>query len=287
MQAELVIDCQNQHGEGVLWNPADGRIWWTDIHGQALWWHDPQSGLSGSHGLPRRLCAFAPRRAGGWIMAFADTVELWSEGLVQEKLLHVFEPDNSDTRLNDGRTDRLGNFIVGGMNEATGHADSSVIRVRADLSVEVLIRGVSCANSICFSPDGGTMYFADTPDKKILAYPYGADGVGEAMVHADMESEPGLPDGSCVDAEGGVWNAEWEGGQVVRFDAGGRITHRVRLPVPKATCCAFGGSDLATLYITTSRLMSSPEDLARAPLSGSLFAIRPGIAGVADAPFAA
>lgn len=287
LKAELVVDCRNQHGEGILWNVADGRVWWTDIHGQALWWHDPASGLSGSLDLPARLCAFAPRQSGGWIMAFAETIELWSAGFQPERLVHTFEPDNPATRLNDGRTDRFGNFVVGGMNEATGTADSSVLRVGVDLSVDTLIRGVSCANSTCFSPDGATMYFADTPQRTITAYDYGRQGLGRARVLADMSAEPGLPDGSCVDAEGGVWNAEWEGGQLVRFDAAGRLTHRVRLPVPKATCCSFGGSDLATLYITTSRLMASPDELERAPLSGSLFALRPGVVGLADAPFAA
>ncbi|RJG46177.1 SMP-30/gluconolactonase/LRE family protein [Mesorhizobium sp. DCY119] len=286
MQAELVVDCGNIHGEGILWNPADRRVWWTDIHGQAMWWHDPATGQSGSHALPARLCAFAPRAKGGWIMAFANRVELWSAAMERETVLHEFEPENPHTRLNDGRTDRQGRFIVGGMNEGTGSADSSVIRIDAGSGVEQLIEGVACANSICFSPEGTEMFFTDTTEKTIRLYAYGDSGLGPARVHADMAAEPGLPDGSCVDAEGGVWNAEWEGGQVVRISPAGRITQRIALPVPKATCCAFGGADLSTLFITTSRLMSSPEEVANAPLSGALFASRPGFKGVADAPFA-
>jgi L-arabinonolactonase len=287
--ADLVLDCANQHGEGILWSPRDGRLWWTDIHGQRLFWHDPRSappsGGSGSHDLPRRLCAFAPRARGGWLMAFADGIELWTAGLTPERTLLVFEPDNAATRLNDGRTDRLGRFVVGGMNEGTGAADSTVIRVNADLSVDRLISGVACANSTCFSPDGGTMYFADTPDRCIRAYPYG-DSLDAARIFVDMASEPGLPDGSCVDAEGGVWNAEWDGGQVIRIAPDGRISHRIALPVPKPTCCAFGGPDLATLYITTSRLGMTEDEIARAPLSGGLFAARPGFRGIEDIPFA-
>ena len=286
MEATLVVDCRNIHGEGVLWNPSGRRVWWTDIHGQAMWWHEPVSGRSDKIELPARLCAFAPRRNGGWIMAFADEVQLWSSDLRKERDVCAFEPDNPNTRLNDGRPDREGRFVVGGMNEGTGAADSSVIRIGADLSVERLFGNVSCANSTCFSPDGSIMYFADTPDRRIRAYDYSAEGPGMPRVFADMTTEPGLPDGSCVDSEGGVWNAEWEGGQVVRFASDGRLTHRVAVPVPKATCCAFGGDDLSTLFITTSRLMSDPDDIARASLSGSLFAIRPGFGGVADVAFA-
>lgn len=286
VQARPAVDCRNTHGEGVLWNPRDRRVWWTDIHGAALWWFEPGTGRSGSISLPSRLCAFAPRAAGGWIMAFAGGIELWSADLQRERAVHAFEPGRPDTRLNDGRTDREGRFVVGGMNEATGAADSSVVRVDADLRVETLIEGVACANATCFSPDGSVMYFADTPERRIRAYDYRGASLAEPRLFADLAAEPGLPDGACVDAEGGVWTAEWEGGQVVRFDAEGRLTHRVSLPVPKPTCCAFGGDDLATLYITTSRLMSGDDDLARAPLSGALFEIRPGISGVEDTPFA-
>jgi L-arabinonolactonase len=283
--AKLVLDCANLHGEGILWDHRDGRIWWTDIHGQKLCWHEPATGKSGQHALPGRLCAFAPRARGGWLMAFADGVELWSDALRPETTVHTFEPGNPATRLNDGRTDRQGRFVVGGMNEGTGAADSTVIRVNADLSIETLICGVACANSTCFAPDGATMYFADTPDRRIRAYPYGAS-LGEARLLADLAEEPGLPDGSCVDAEGGVWNAEWDGGQVIRIAPDGSITHRIALPIQKATCCAFGGPDLGTLYITTSRLGMTEAEIAMAPLSGGLFAATPGFRGVQDAPFA-
>lgn len=285
MRAEVAVDCRNIHGEGALWNPADGRLWWTDIHGQALWWHDPASGGSGQHALPARLCAFAPRAAGGWIMAFADGVELWRPDLTRERRLADFEPGNPHTRLNDGRTDRQGRFVVGGMNEGTGAVDSSVIRVHADGRVETLFGGVACANSTCFSPDGKVMYFTDTTQRTIRAYPYG-DRLGPARLHADLQGEPGLPDGSCTDAEGGVWNAAWEGGQVIRIAPDGTISHRIALPVPKATCCAFGGAALDILFMTTSRLGSSDRDLAAAPRAGALFAVRPGVKGLPDTPFA-
>lgn len=285
MQADIVLECANHHGEGVVWSEEQGSLWWTDIHGRRLWWHDPEASTAGHHDLEKRLCAFAPRARGGWIMAFEDAVELWSADLKFIQTVHVFEADRPGTRLNDGRTDRQGRFVVGGMNEATGAADSTVIRVNADLSVDTLIGHVSCANSTCFSPDGATMYFSDTPERRIRAYPYG-ERLGEPRILANMAGEPGLPDGSCVDAEGGVWNAEWDGGQVVRIAPDGTVSHRIALPVPKATCCTFGGADLATLFITTSRLGMTEEEISRAPLSGGLFGVRPGLRGLKDSAFA-
>jgi len=287
MQAELVVNCRNHHGEGVFWNPVDERVWWTDIEGRALWSHEPASGKSTSIELSERVCCFAPRANGGLIVAFADRIALYDPTTKSETLVATFESENAETRLNDGRTDRSGRFVVGGMNEVSGRADSSVVVVDTDLSVRELFGGVSCANSTCFSPDGATMYFADTPDREIVAYDYdtATGAVSNRRPYASFAGEPGLPDGSCVDAEGGVWNAEWQGRRVVRIAPNGEIDRIVDVPVWKPTCCAFGGPDLDTLFITTSRLMSGDDVLEQEPESGGLFAVKPGIRGVPDTPF--
>lgn len=287
-RAELVLDCRNQHGEGVLWNHVDRQVWWTDIEGRALWSLDPESGLSERLEMPDRVCCFAPRAGGGLIVAFAKSIEFFDPATGDRELISAFEPENRGSRLNDGRTDRQGRLVAGGMNEATGAADSTVIRVDPDGSVTTLIDGVACANSTCFSADGRTMFFADTPERTIRAYEYDtATGtLGSMKVHADLAAEPGLPDGSCVDSEGGIWNAEWEGRRVVRFAPDGLIDRVIDVPTWKPTCCAFGGANLDTLFITSSRLMSSDEDLAGDPHAGGLFAIKPGVRGVADTLFA-
>lgn len=287
MKAELLVDCQNQHGEGIFWNPENGCVWWTDIEGKQIWSFDPVSGRSNQFSTPDRVCCFSPRQSGGLVVAFADRISLFDLHTGKEQKIHDFELDNPATRLNDGRTDRQGRLIAGGMNTATGEPDSTVLRVNHDLTVDLLIEGVSCANSTCFSPDGQTMFFADTPDKEIVAFDYNTSSgtVSNRRVHCSFASEPGLPDGSCVDAEGGVWNAEWEGHRVVRVNPDGNIDQVVDVPVWKPTCCAFGGPDLDTLFITTSRLLSTDEDLAREPESGGLFAVKPGAQGVVDTPF--
>ena len=287
-KAELVLDCRNTHGEGVLWNAEDGRLWWTDIHGRKLWWLDPTNGASASIDMPDRVCCFAPRAGGSLLVAFAQELALFDPATATIDSFYAFEPDNPNTRLNDGRTDRAGNFVAGGMNEVTEEADSSVIRVTPDLRVEMILRGVSCANSTCFSPDGRIMYFADTPERTIRAYAYDPEApeLGTPRLVIDMKDEPGPPDGSCVDAEGYVWNAEWMGHRVIRVAPDGTIDAVVEVPVEKPTCCAFGGPDLDTLYITTSRLGSTTERIAEEPTCGGLYAMKPGVRGLVDAPFA-
>jgi L-arabinonolactonase len=287
MRAELIVDCKNEHGEGVFWNPSDGRIWWTDIQGRALWSFDPVTTQSTSIPMEDRVCCFAPRAAGGLIVAYSDRVVLLDPETKQETLVTLFEPENPETRLNDGRTDRQGRLVVGGMNEVSGKPDSSVISIDGNLKVQTLIDQISCANSICFSPAGNTMFFADTPDREILAFDYekGRGTLTNKRLHASFKQEPGLPDGSCVDAEGGVWNAEWEGHRVVRVAPNGTIDRVIDVPVWKPTCCAFGGPNLDTLFITSSRLMSDEATLKKEPSAGGLFAVKPGIRGVVDTPF--
>ena len=287
-RAEIALDCRNLHGEGVLWNDLDGRLWWTDIHGKKLWWFEPGAGKSGSIDMPDRVCCFAPRRLGGFIVAFAKSVAFFDPESGSISPICDFELEQPDTRLNDGRTDRQGRFIAGGMNEGSGAPTSAVIRIDPDGSATTIISGVSCANSTCFSPDGRRMHFADSPVREIWVYDYDAakGALSNRRVLVDLKREPGVPDGSCVDAEGAVWNAVWEGRRLIRVLPDGVIDRVVAIPTLKPTCCAFGGADLATLYVTTSRLGSTSEQLAAEPFAGALFSFRPGVRGVADAPFA-
>jgi L-arabinonolactonase len=286
--AEVVLDCRNHHGEGVLWNALDSRLWWTDIHGKNLWAFDPVSAKSETYPAPDRICCFAPRKDGNVLAAFADGFAVFDPRSGRRDDIAPFEPGMPQTRLNDGRTDRQGRFIAGGMDERDMASVSSVWRVDADLKLTRLFGEVACANSTCFSPDGRTMYFADSPRRTIVAFAYDPDtgDVGGKRTVATIAAGNGVPDGSCVDSEGFIWNAVWDGYRVDRYAPDGRLDRTIDVPVAKPTCVAFGGTDLGTLFITTSRLDCSPELLAREPHAGSLFAVRPGVKGMIDSPFA-
>lgn len=132
------------------------------------------------------------------------------------------------------------------------------------------------------------MYFADSPTREIAAFQYDPTKgeLGARKVIATLSAGTGVPDGSCVDSEGCIWNAVWEGYRVERRAPNGQLDRVVEVPVKKPTCCAFGGSDLTTLYITSSRLAETDDDLAREPVAGGLFSVRPGVRGIADPPFA-
>jgi L-arabinonolactonase len=291
MRAELLLDCRNAHGEGVFWSTAHGLLYWTDIHGEHIWTVDPASQSKQSYKTPGRVCCFATRKgrpATQLVAAFADGFAFLDLETGERVPIGDFEPEKPTTRLNDGRTDPNGRFIAGGMDEKALAPISSVWRLDPDLSLTRLFDGVACANSTCFSPDGQTMYFADSPTREIAAFEYDSakGNLGAKKIIAKLEAGTGVPDGSCVDAEGFIWNAVWEGYRVERRSPDGRLERVVEVPVKKPTCCAFGGSDLATLYITSSRLGETDTDLVREPNAGGLFSARPGLRGIADPPFA-
>jgi sugar lactone lactonase YvrE len=151
----------------------------------------------------------------------------------------------------------------------------------------VLFGGVRISNSLAFSPDGRKMFFADTPRRCIEICDYAPDSgaVGARRPFVSSFEGAGYPDGSTVDAEGCLWNAEWGGGRVVRYTPAGRIDRAVALPCRNVTCCAFGGRDLRTLYVTTARHGLTPGQLVSEPYAGSLFAIDAGVTGLPDARF--
>ena len=285
---ELIVDCRNTLGEGLVWDAEVQRLYWTDIEEKRLWMLQPGSVEVRSIAVPERIACFAPREKGGLVVAFASGFAFFDPETGKREDIAPFEPELPHTRLNDGRTDRQGRLIAGGFDEVEGKAASSVVRLDPDLRMTKLFNSVTCANGTCFSPDGRTMYFADTPAKEIWAFDYAPSNgaLGARRTIARFDDQPGMPDGSCVDAEGFIWNAQWNGHRVVRYAPDGRIDRVVAVPVLNPTCVTFGGADLDTLYITTARYLMSAEQIAAEPQSGALFACKPGVRGLPDAKFA-
>jgi L-arabinonolactonase len=288
MRAELLIDSKCTLAEGIQWRVDQQRLWWTDIHGCALWSCDADGRDVVRMDTPERLGSFAFDPDGHMLAAFESGLFKWDLGRDRLERLTDFEPGNPTTRLNDGRCDRQGRFLVGGMNEDGLKPTSSLIRFDSGRG-ETLLTGIGCSNSICFSPDGTWLYFADTPTRMIQRIPYDVSTgqLGTAAVFLQLENEEkGYPDGSCVDANGSIWNARFNGFRVQQTLADGSDGLRISLPVPQVTCACFGGPDLGRLYISTARENMSDAEVERYPLSGGIFVVSPGAIGLSEDRFA-
>ncbi|MDV7104959.1 SMP-30/gluconolactonase/LRE family protein [Vibrio sp. TH_r3] len=275
--AKLLVDCKNTHGEGIVWCHQSQRLFWTDIEGCTLWTYSLQNQSYQTYEMPNRLCAFMIKEDGTLLAGFDQYVAIINLESNNIQKLFDFEPENPFSRLNDGKPDLNGNFVIGGVNESDDESYcSSVIKIDRDLSVHTLIKDVTCANSICFSPDGKTLYFSDTPKHNIIAYDYSptCKTLPEGRVIFAGTDRFSFPDGSTVDQEGYIWNAVWGGSAVIRIDPNsGAIDRVVEVPVNNPTCVAIGGKDLNSLFITSSRQGLTEQELFDNPQSGGLFTI--------------
>lgn len=280
-------------GEGPVWDARIGALWFTDIQAAELLRFDWQS---------RELCRFAmPERLGSLgltgnpgqlICALASGFARVEPETGRCDWIVRTEPDYRGIRMNDGRIDRAGRFWAGSMVEdkalAAGAAGSLYRLDRgAGTAPARLLGGIAISNSICFSPDGTRLYFTDTPTQEIAAFDLDpATGtIANRRSFARLAS-PAFPDGSDVDAEGRVWNAEWGSGAVTAYRPDGTVAARIDLPVSQATCVAFGGPRLDHLFVTTAREGLSGAALAQQPQAGDVFIYRTGVRGLAAPVFA-
>lgn len=287
VEARLLIACACELAEGIQWRPDLERLFWTDIHGQSLWSADAEGGDIECWALPERLGSFAFDPDGAILAAMETGLFRISADIARIERLTRFEADKPSTRMNDGRCDRQGRFVVGGIEEQGLKPHSSVVRFDG-ATTESLIEEVGCANAICFSPDGDRMYFADTPTRRILRYPYAAESgaLGAPEVFVECAEGEGFPDGACVDADGALWSARYAGAAVRRYLPDGTPDLTVRLPAPNVTCCCFGGAGLDRLFITTARENMSPDALADAPSAGGIFVADVAARGLEETRFA-
>lgn len=273
-RASLAVHARCTLGEGATWCARTRRFYWTDIEGARLHRYDPSTGEHVNWSMPERLATFAlcadPHHL---LLGLATHLAFFDLTTHEMRRIVEVEPE-LDTRLNDGRCDRQGRFVFGTKHEGADlRAIGGFYRLNRDLSLEKLpLPAPAISNSIGFSPDGATMYFCDSPKREILACDYGADGaIGNVRVFARLRDADGVPDGSTVDAEGGLWNAQWGGGRVVRYGPDGVETERVSVPTSQPSCVALGGPHLGTLYVTTARAELDPASLAAQAGAGAIF----------------
>ncbi|MGJ9420220.1 SMP-30/gluconolactonase/LRE family protein [Massilia sp. CMS3.1] len=288
---ELLIDARHELGECALWCERTRRLLWTDIPAATLWSYSPATGKTLSWPMPERLCCFALTGSDDRLLlglASGLAFFTFSTGAVT-RIVDV-EADIPWTRLNDGRCDRQGRFVFGMFNQAAHPktALGSFYRLNLDLSLERLPLGkVAIANSICFSPDGRSMYFADSMTREIRVCNYNpcSGEIGETRTFVAADAAPGEPDGSCIDAQGYLWSTRWGAGQLMRFAPDGRLDRVLALAAPQPSCPAFGGPDLSTLYVTSAHLGMTAQERAAAPLSGALFRQSLDIGGLPESRF--
>ena len=265
-------------GECPLWDERASCLWWIDIREPALRRLDAQRNEVQSWTLPEPVGSMALTDDGErLLLALSSRIALFEPATARFETLATPNFSDANHRFNDGRCDASGRFWVGSMNNITRAPEGRLFRFDVTDGLVEVADGICIPNSLCFSPDARTMYFADSLLHRIDAFDYElASGSRGARRTLATSTAPAFPDGSCVDAEGFIWNAEFHGARLVRYGSDGRVDRILALPVKRPTCCTFGGADLGTLYITTTSQRMSDAELAAEPLAGALLAIDVG-----------
>jgi sugar lactone lactonase YvrE len=238
----------------------------------------------------------ALRRGGGAVLALDDGFYFFDFATGKLDLITLVDAEQPRTRLNDGKCDRRGRFYAGGMDDKEELKICGLYRLDPDLKVTQIDRGIICSNGPCWSPDNKTFYFADTFQGEYWAYDFDIEtgSVSNKRLFASFKDDAGGADGSTIDEEGCVWNAQVIGGELVRYAPDGSVERRIGMPVKNVTSLMFGGDRLDELYCTSMARVSHPavHELFRKEvkpqfLAGSLFRITGlGIRGLPEPRFA-
>jgi len=273
MSARVFDDTACQLGEGVLWHPGRGGLFWFDIERKSLYFKGDG---------PVQVWRFADHvSAAGWLdrdqLLVASASALLRFDLVSgtSEPICALEADNPITRSNDGRADPWGGFWIGTMGRNAQKDAGAIYRYfRGEL--RRLYAPLTIPNAICFSPDRRFGYFADTAQATVWRQALNAtDGwpVGEAEVFLDFTGTGINPDGAVCDAQGDFWNAQWGAARLARYSPDGKLVQEIALPTDHITCPGFGGPDLRTLYATSALQGLSAAKRAIQPDAGKTFCI--------------
>jgi sugar lactone lactonase YvrE len=284
--AKLLIDSQCALGEGPFWHAARQQLFWFDINNRVLFAASVDGVVENQWHFDEIVAAAAI--VDETTLVLASETGLKRFDLESGEIIHLvdIEHDVPANRTNDSRVHPSGAFWIGTMVKDEGPKQGAVYHYRAGKLTRILAN-VAIPNATCFSPDGRTAYWTDTPDKKILKCATDPDTgmpIGEWELFADVSGHRGYPDGAVVDSQGYLWNARWGGSCVIRYAPDGSIDRIVEVPVSQVTCPAFGGKDLKRLFLTSANKTMSAEQLANEKVAGGVFYIDVDVAGQPEYP---
>lgn len=275
----VVFNAKATLGESPRWDGTSGSIWWVDVPQGLLHHTSVSTGLDQTWQLPAPLSAVIATRDGRLLVALSDgAYDFEPETSVLEMIVPL-EPEDRSRTTNDIASDATGRLWISTLDVRFAAQAGVLYRVDGRAATRVA-DGLTIPNGIGFSPDGGTLYLADSYQAAVYAFDLDiATGrLGERRILASVPRVDGLPDGLAVDAAGTVWVALFGGGAIRGFSSRGEVVGEIRLPVSQVTSCTFGGDHLKDLFVTTSRFGDlrplTMSELGSQPHAGALFCIR-------------
>jgi len=283
MMAELIWDAQAPLAEGPVWDATDQVLWWVEILKGEVHRYDPVQNVDSCWPVGQMLGAAVLRESGGLLLAVQSGFVFFDPA---DGALHsVCDPemDQPDNRFNDGKCDATGRFWAGTMSTQEHPEAGALYCLDTDQHCHKHLAGVTVSNGIAWTQDQRTMYYVDSPTRRIEAFDFDA-AAGVLANRRTVFSFPdglGNPDGMTIDVDDNLWVAMWGGWSVCAVDPrAGVLLSKIELPCSNVTSCAFGGPELRDLYITTARDRMERSGQPHQPQAGGLFRVQPGVGGL-------
>lgn len=285
---EVAVARNTDLAEGPVWDDATNTLIFVDCNLGRIHCLNPSKNHLSSIDVGCTIGVAIPRGVGGFVVSSVEGLLSVSEDGSDVALLVPIEKDQPNNRMNDGKCDSRGRLWSGTFSKRFERGAGTLYRIDPDLKLTPAVQGIRVSNGIAWSPDDSLFYYNDTLSRGVDVYDYDINHglVSNRRRFVDIDRETGLPDGMAVDAEGGVWVALFNGGQVRRYSPDGALIGVVSLPVARVTSCNFGGPDLEDLYITTADLRTHDDGNPHEPEAGYLFRCRPGVKGLPSHKFA-
>ena len=289
-QTDVALRIDATLGEGAIWDSAAQRLLWVDIIGKQVGIFNPATLENQMLQLDSMVGTVVPATRGDLVVALQQGIARLdrSSGRVSVPVCPP-QHDAKRIRFNDGKCDPRGRLWAGTMALDFAPGAGALYCCLLDGTMETRLSDVSISNGIVWSHDERRMYYIDTPTRRVDVFEFSADDgqISRRRCAFEIPAESGYPDGMTIDADGMLWIAMWGGSSVQRWNPeSGKMIESISIPAAHVTSCAFGGRDLTSLYITTAREGRTPEQLAREPLSGSIFVCTPGAQGMTAIPYA-
>lgn len=289
MQIDVLIDVKTTLGEGPLWDIEQQRLYFIDSFGERIFRCTADGSEVRAWDVPGKIGSMALTADGnGAICALGNGFHALDFQSGECTLIADPESNNPNNRLNDGKVDRRGRFICGSMDSSEEGPNGSLYRLDPDLSVHKIDSGIIVSNGPCWSPDDKTFYFADSWSGEIRAYDYDIETgtPSNRRTFITLDANIGAPDGSTVDEQGYLWNAQCFDGCIKRYAPDGSLDRVIDMPVCKVTSVNFGGPNMDTLFVTSMAKPPLPRFPGDGPLRGSVFAITGlGVHGIPEPRF--
>jgi sugar lactone lactonase YvrE len=282
IEAEVAVPGGFELGEGPVWDASRGLLVWVDILAGYVHALNPATGARTWFEAGDSIGAVGLTRSGRLVLAMADGFALADHDGQALTRVPGFGVDRNALRFNDGKPDPWGNFCAGTMAwDENGNPPGSLYRLAPDGTVTELFGDVGLSNGLDWTDDRRLFYYADSNSGRVDLFDTDPEtgALGGRRAFVTVPDAHGVPDGLTLDAEGCVWLAVWNSGELRRYTPEGRLDTVIRMPARQVTCPAFGGPDLGTLYITTAREGYTEAELTEQPHAGDIFACTPGVTG--------